>query len=209
MFAINKAGVEAIRGAFEECDELAAAVEVRRRSRGISDFTQAHAARSRHRWLAVVSRSRADGSSARCKSPRSGAVVQPAPMSGRNREWFTVNVCVTLAALAAVVIGTTIAQAASEDADALLRSLIGKDEETIERSIGLPDQSERNGVQTFLHYRAFDSWWISSRPYPFGYTQGFSGALGFRGTADFDCVTTLVLVDGNLRAYTRQGNGCR
>ena len=48
---------------------------------------------------------------------------------------------VTLAELAALVIGVAVAQAASEDVDALLRSLIGKDDATIEKKFGLPDKT--------------------------------------------------------------------
>ena len=116
---------------------------------------------------------------------------------------------VVLAMLAALVIADTIGQAASGDADSLLRSLIGKDQATIERRIGPPDESESNGVQTFLRYRSFDSWRTGSSPDPFGYAQGFSGGRGFRGNASFDCLTTLVLKDGALRAYARSGIGCR
>ncbi len=115
---------------------------------------------------------------------------------------------VALAVLAVLGIAITTARTASVDADTLLRSLIGKDRATIERRIGPPDESESNGVQTFLRYRTFDSWRTSSAPDPFGYLQGYSGGRGFRGTASFNCLTTLVLTDGILRAYARTGTGC-
>ncbi len=85
------------------------------------------------------------------------------------------HVRVALAASAALVIASTIAQAAPGDADAVLQSLMGKDRATIERRIGPPDESESNGVQTSLRYRAFDSRRTGSSPDPFGYAQGFSG----------------------------------
>jgi len=113
--------------------------------------------------------------------------------------------------LALVIAGTlarTGAQAAPGDADALLRSLIGKNQATVEARMGPPDESESNGVQTFLRYRAFDVRRTSSTPDPFGYAQGYSGGLGLYGKASFDCVTTLVLADGALRAYARKGNDC-
>lgn len=116
---------------------------------------------------------------------------------------------VTLAGLVALVIGATVAQAASEDVDALLRSLIGKDEAAIEQKFGLPDKTERNGVQTFLYYFNADFWRTTGAPYPFGYSQGYSGSLGFRDRANFECTTTLVFTDGLLRAYARRGTGCR
>jgi len=116
---------------------------------------------------------------------------------------------VTLAALAAFVFEATLARAASDDVDAVLRSLIGKDEATIERRFGIPDNTESNGVQTFLRYHNFDSWWINGAQYSFGYSQGFSGGRGFRDSANFDCTTTLVFTDGNLQAYAQQGTGCR
>jgi opacity protein-like surface antigen len=109
--------------------------------------------------------------------------------------------------LAALGIGA--AQAATEGPDAVLRSLIGKNETAIERRMGVPDATERNGVQTFLTYHNDDFWRKTSRPYPPGYSQGYSGALGFRNQANFECETTLVLTDGVLRAYTRRGTGCR
>ncbi len=118
------------------------------------------------------------------------------------------HVRVALAVSAALVIANTIAQAASGDADAVLRSLIGKDQATIERRIGPPDESESNGVQTFLRYHTFESRRTGSSPDPFGYAQGFSGGNGFRGTASFNCLTTLVLTDGTLRAYARRGIDC-
>jgi hypothetical protein len=100
--------------------------------------------------------------------------------------------------LAVVAIAAATAlSAAVPNADALLRSLIGKDEATIEQSVGLPDERESNGVQTLLRYHSFDSWRTSSRP------------DGFRGRANFDCLTTLVLRDGILRAYEQDGSGCR
>ena len=113
------------------------------------------------------------------------------------------------AALAALFLAATTAHAAAGDTDDLLRSLIGKDQATVERRVGPPDESESNGVQTFLHYRAFESHRIGSSPDPFGYSQGYSGSLGFRGKASFNCLTTLVLTDGTLRAYTRRGSSCR
>ncbi len=123
-------------------------------------------------------------------------------------ELLTMPARSMLAGIAALVMASAIAQAASEDADALLRSLVGKDQTTIERRIGPPDESESNGVQTFLRYRNFDWWRTGSSPDPFGYTQGFSGGRGFRGSASFDCLTTLVLTEGTLRAYSRNGIGC-
>lgn len=121
---------------------------------------------------------------------------------------MTLRLRVALAVSAALVIANTGAQAGPRDADAILQSLLGKDRATIERRIGPPDESESNGVQTFLRYRAFDSRRTSSSPDPFGYAQGFSGGNGFRGTASFNCLTTLVLTDGTLRAYARRGIGC-
>ena len=124
-----------------------------------------------------------------------------------------VHARMTIAALATLLIGVVAsagaARAAPEDVDALLRGLIGKDERTITQKFGLPDAVERNGVQTFLRYHNFDFWRTTGAPYPFGYSQGYSGALGFRDRANFECLTTLVLTDGVLRAYNRQGNGCR
>lgn len=119
------------------------------------------------------------------------------------------HVCVRLAALVALVIGATAAQAASEDVDALLRSLIGKDEATIEQKFGVPDKTEQNGVQTFLYYFNTDFWRTTGAPYPFGYSQGYSGSLGFRDRANFECTTTLVFTDDILRAYARKGTGCQ
>lgn len=113
------------------------------------------------------------------------------------------------AGLAALIIGTAAAQAAPGNGDAVLHSLIGKDEATIERTFGLPDRTERNGVQTFLYYFNADFWRTTPAPYPFGYSEGYSGSLGFRDRANFECTTTLVLTDGLLRAYSRQGSGCR
>jgi hypothetical protein len=120
-----------------------------------------------------------------------------------------VSMRVGLAVFAALAAASTMARAASVDPDTLLHSLIGKDQTTIERRIGPPDESESNGVQTFLRYRHFDSWRTSSAPDPFGYAQGYSGGRGFRGTASFNCLTTLVLTDGTLRAFERNGIGCR
>ena len=113
------------------------------------------------------------------------------------------------AMLAALAMAAATAHAATSDTDSLLRSLIGKDQATVEQRVGPPDESESNGLQTFLHYRTFESHRTSSRPDPFGYSQGYSGSLGFRGKASFDCVTTLVITDGTLRAYTRRGSDCR
>jgi hypothetical protein len=107
----------------------------------------------------------------------------------------------------AVVIATATTSAAVPEADALLRSLIGKDEATVEQSVGLPDERESNGVQTFLRYRSIDSWRTSSRPDGFRGTS--SGPDAFRGRVNFDCLTTLVLRDGILRAYEQNGSGCR
>ena len=101
------------------------------------------------------------------------------------------------AGLALVAIAATPTSAAVPKADAILRSLIGKDEAAIERNFGLPDERETNGVQTFLRYRSFDSWRISGRPHR------------SRGRVNFDCLTTLVLRDGILRAYEQNGIGCR
>jgi len=112
------------------------------------------------------------------------------------------------AGLLALVIAGTVAHAAPGDADALLRSLVGKSQATVEARMGPPDESESNGVQTFLRYRAFDVRRTSGTPDPFGYAQGYSGGLGLYGKASFDCVTTLVLADGVLRAYARKGNDC-
>jgi hypothetical protein len=130
-------------------------------------------------------------------------------MSAKYGKQSKMHAPVTLAGLAALVFKATLAQAASNDVDAVLRSLLGKDEAAIEQRFGVPDQTESNGVQTFLRYHNFDSWRTNGAPYPFGYSQGFSGAHGFRDTANFDCTTTLVFVDGNLRAYARQGTGCQ
>jgi hypothetical protein len=124
------------------------------------------------------------------------------------KEQLAVHLRIALSGLMTLV-ATTFAQAASDDVDALLRSLIGKDETTIEQKFGLPDKIENNGVQTFLRYHNFDSWRTSSSPDPFGYSQGFSGPLGMRGKANFHCTTTLVFTDGTLRAYSRQGTDCR
>jgi hypothetical protein len=118
------------------------------------------------------------------------------------------HVRIALVGFAALVVATTVAQTASGDADPLLRSLLGKDRAVIEQRMGPPDESESNGVQVFLRCRTFDSRRTSSSPDPFGYSQGFSGRLGFRGTANFDCLTTLVLTEGVLRAYARRGSNC-
>lgn len=115
---------------------------------------------------------------------------------------------VLVAGLAALIMGAA-AQAAPDGPDALLRSLIGKDEATIERNFGVPDRTERNGVQTFLYYFNADFWRTTPAPYPFGYSEGYSGALGFRDRANFECTTTLVFTDGILRAYNRRGSGCQ
>jgi hypothetical protein len=119
------------------------------------------------------------------------------------------NARVTLAELTALAFRVTLAQTASDDVDAVLQSLIGKDEATVEQRFGLPDKIERNGVQTFLRHHNFEFWRTSSAPYPFGYSQGFSGPPGFRARANFDCTTTLVFTNGNLRAYAQVGTGCR
>jgi hypothetical protein len=101
---------------------------------------------------------------------------------------------VASAGLAVVAIAATATSAAVPEPDALLQSLIGKDEATIARSIGLPDERETNGVQTLLRYHSVDSWRTSR---------------GFQGRANFDCLTTLVLRDGILRAYEQNGSDCR
>lgn len=116
--------------------------------------------------------------------------------------------CCTIG-LAALAAGIAVAHAGPGDADTMLRSLIGKDETAIEQRMGVPDATESNGVQTFLTYHNDDFWRTTSRPFPFGYSEGYSGALGFRNQANFECETTLVLTDGILRAYSRQGSGCR
>jgi hypothetical protein len=114
---------------------------------------------------------------------------------------------VSLVGVAILGIATPVAMASGE-ADAMLRSLIGKDRATIERRIGPPDESQSNGVQTFLRYRAFDTSRIGGAPAPFGDAQGFGGELGFRGKASFECLTTLVLTGDMLRAYARRGSDC-
>ena len=119
------------------------------------------------------------------------------------------HVLVIVVGLAAFMVEATLAQAGSDDADAILQSLIGKDQATIERQFGVPDQIESNGVQTFLRYHNFDSWRTDGAQYPFGYSQGFSGSRGFRDSANFECKTTLVFTNGNLQAYARQGTDCR
>ncbi|MBV8090672.1 MAG: hypothetical protein JO139_14095 [Alphaproteobacteria bacterium] len=90
-----------------------------------------------------------------------------------------------LPAIAVIVVYTAAAQAAAGDTGVPLHNLIGKDEATIERTIGPPDESGRNGVQAFLKYRSFDSWRTSSKPYPFGYSQGFSGPTSFARHREF------------------------
>jgi len=117
-----------------------------------------------------------------------------------------------IAAATSAAIGTahvTPVHAASDEATAVLQSLVGRDERTVEHRLGPPDHVERNGVQTFLRYRGFDSWRTGSKPDPFGYSQGYSGGTGFRTTASFNCVTVLALVDGTVRSFHRSGIGCR
>jgi hypothetical protein len=101
---------------------------------------------------------------------------------------------VASAGLAVVAITAMVTSAPASKTDALLQSLIGRDEATIERSIGLPDERESNGVQTLLRYHSVDSWRTSR---------------SFHGRANFDCLTTLVLRDGILRAYEQNGSGCQ
>jgi hypothetical protein len=116
--------------------------------------------------------------------------------------------------IAAMIFGAILganaqARAASDEANAVLQSLVGRDQTTVEHRIGPPDDIESNGVQTFMRYRGFDSWRTGSKPDPFGYSQGYSGGMGFRGNASFDCLTIVVLVDGIVRSYSRSGIGCR
>jgi hypothetical protein len=100
------------------------------------------------------------------------------------------------------------AHASGGEEDALLKSLIGKTEAAVVARVGPPDETERNGVQTFFRYRAFDARRTGVGRDPFGFAHGLKGPLGFRGTASFDCQTTLVLTDGILTAYSRSGIGC-
>jgi hypothetical protein len=100
------------------------------------------------------------------------------------------------------------ARASGGEEDVLLKSLIGKSEAAVLARVGPPDETERNGVQTFFRYRAFDARRTGLGPDPFGFAQGLKGPLGFRGTASFNCLTTLVLVNGALEAYYRSGIGC-
>jgi len=116
---------------------------------------------------------------------------------------------IAAATSAAIGIAYTPVHAASDEATAVLQSLVGRDERTVEHRLGPPDHVERNGVQTFLRYRGFDSWRTGSKPDPFGYSQGYSGGTGFRATASFNCVTVLALVDGTVRSFHRSGIGCR
>jgi hypothetical protein len=85
------------------------------------------------------------------------------------------------AGLGFVAIAATATSGAVSKADASLRSLIGKDETTIERSVGPPDERESNGVQTFLGYHSFDSWRTGGRPH------------SSRGRGNVDGWATLVL----------------
>ncbi|HUZ64909.1 MAG TPA: hypothetical protein VMU82_14485 [Acetobacteraceae bacterium] len=116
---------------------------------------------------------------------------------------------ITLAALAALMFASGPAPAATDATETLLRSLIGKDQAAVERQFGLPDATQYNGVQTFLIYHNFDAWRTTGTPEPFGYSQGYSGPLGLRGSAVFECTTTLVFTEGILRAYARHGSYCR
>ena len=113
------------------------------------------------------------------------------------------------AGLAALAIALASMPALAQDAETVLRGLIGKDEAAIQRKFGLPDRTDSNGVQTFFYYFNADFWRTTSAPYPFGYSEGYSGSLGFRDRANFECTTTLVFTDGILRAYARKGTGCR
>ena len=79
---------------------------------------------------------------------------------------------------AAIGIAYAPVHAASDEATTVLQSLVGRDERTVEHRLGPPDHVERNGVQTFLRYRGFDSWRTGSKPDPFGYSQGLVVALG-------------------------------
>jgi hypothetical protein len=110
--------------------------------------------------------------------------------------------------LACMVVAVAATGASPDDPNAFLRSLIGKDRATIERRVGPPDEARSNGVQIFLLYHNFDSWLLGTRPPPFGEAQGFSPDRGFRGRANFDCYTTIVLTDGVMSAYSRNGVGC-
>ncbi|MBS0560676.1 MAG: hypothetical protein JSR21_11545 [Proteobacteria bacterium] len=82
-----------------------------------------------------------------------------------------------------------------------MQSLIGMDQPAVERRLGLPDEIERNGLQTFLRYRSSDSWWL-------GRADQNNAPLGFKGRANFNCLTTLAFTDGKLTAYFRTGIGC-
>jgi len=111
--------------------------------------------------------------------------------------------------LVMALVSSAPAHAKADEASALLQSLVGKDQTEVELRMGPPDRIESHGVQTFLRYRQFDSWRTGSKPDSFGYSQGYSGGAGFRGTASFNCLTTVVLVDGIVRSYSRSGIGCR
>jgi len=104
--------------------------------------------------------------------------------------------------IAALTIAAFSAWAASGGMDAVLQGLLGKDQATVERRLGLPDETENNGLQTFLRYRNADSYWL-------GRADQNHAPLGFQGRANFDCLTTLAFTDGRLRAYVRSGVGCR
>jgi hypothetical protein len=122
---------------------------------------------------------------------------------------MAMNAPIAALAFASFLMAVGVARPAPAGADATLQSLIGKDRATIERRIGLPDESENNGVQVFMHYHSFDSWRLGTGGSTFGDSKGFGDDRGFRGRANFDCQMTIVLTDGIMRAYTRNGIGCR
>lgn len=82
------------------------------------------------------------------------------------RTPVTVHARILWTGLAAFAIGATAAQAAPKDVNALLRRLIGKDEATVERTLGLPDRTRSNGVQTFLYYFNGEFRRTTGAPYP-------------------------------------------
>jgi hypothetical protein len=85
--------------------------------------------------------------------------------------------------MATLAIAATATPVTSQHADALLRSLIGKDETTIVRRFGLPEERESNSVQTFLRNRSIYPW---------------RAGPGFHGRVNSGCLITLMLRVGNL-----------
>lgn len=146
------------------------------------------------------------------ESPFGGAMLRPIFANRRSvaREMVGIGSAMRAALLSFVIVLAVgfSAHASSVEEDALLKSLIGKTEAAVLARVGPPDETERNGVQTFFRYRAFDARRTGVGRDPYGFAHGLKGSLGFRGTASFDCQTTLVLTDGTLTAYSRSGIGC-